>query len=313
LHTWDLVVMGGGPAGASAALVAGGNGLETCLLEAGPRLGGQLHWADAPILDLLGLPRVSGPDLAASFRAQLEAAGVEVQTSAPVVALDQSEAGLIVELDSGARLDARRVLLATGLRRRTLGIPGEALAEHVRSPRREASAYAGAKVIVVGGGDEAADTARGLAAAGGEVSLLVRTRLRARPLFADPLRAQPGVTILEDVRVLRFSPGAEAGIVAELEDGRRLEAAGCFVRVGAEAAVPRIAFPIERLPDGRLRTGPVGRTSHPRLYVAGDLVHLQGERYVSSAMGSGAIAARAIETSLKTVAARSVDETDRRG
>lgn len=299
MRTWDLVVMGGGPAGASAALVAGTNGLRTCLLEAGPALGGQLHWADAPILDVLGHPRASGPELAASFEPQLLAAGVELRTNTRVDALDRAGDGLLVRLEGGETLRARRVLLATGLRRRTLGVEGEALTEQARSPRLQAEAYRGRRVVVVGGGDEAADTARGLGAVGARVTLLARAALRARPTFARPLRAEPAVSIWEGAKVARIVRTEDGALRVELEDGRRLEADAVFVRIGAEPQLPRLGFELRRYEDGRIAVERGGQTSAPGVFAAGDLVYDRGERYVSMAMGSGAVAARAIEATLE--------------
>lgn len=311
METWDLIVMGGGPAGASAALVAGGNGLRTCLLEASAVLGGQLHWADAPIVDLLGHPSASGAALASGFQDQLRAAGVEIQTRTRVVALEENPRLLEAQLSTGVRVGARRVLLATGLRRRTLGVPGEAFAEQRLSPRRDAGLFRGRRVIVIGGGDEAADTARGLAQAGAEVLLLARSSLRARPLFAAPVLAQPGVSILEGGDIARIHSTELGGVRVELADGRAFEADVCFIRIGAEPELPRLGFSLERHEDGRLRVDRGGRTTHPWVFAAGDLVHPRGERYVSAAMGSGAVAARAIEASLRPARGLSAGEKDR--
>ena len=302
---WDLVVVGGGPAGMSAALVASLNGVEVLLLERADDLGGQIRRADAPVPDLLGAGVGSGTELADRFDAHLRGSRAQIRRGAGVRSLGGGSRHPRLTLDSGEHLAARKVLLATGLAASRLGVPGEELADRERDPRK--SFHRGLKVVVVGGGDEAASLARDLARRGAEVTMLVRGQLSARPAFGDPARDQPGVEIRED-SVVRAFEGEEAvatvvrtNVVLTnvvLTSGERIVADRGYVRIGAEPALPDIDPPLERLADGRLKVDEHLRTSQPDIYAAGDLIRPPGERYIAAALGDGAVVARKVEEDL---------------
>ncbi len=293
----DFVVVGGGPAGLSAALVAQGNAVGVLLLEASPRLGGQLWEADAPIIDVLGQPAEDGPALVARLEAHLRGGGAAVRTSCRVVAIRGLGDRHVLELDDGESLQARAVLLATGHRRRCLEIPGAELV--TEGPARKlAPGLAGRDVVVIGAGDEGADTARCLAEAGARVSLVARSGVKARPLFAEPLARTPGVTLWDGLGVQALvGDGRPEAVV--LSDGSRLPAEAVFVRVGVEPALPELSPSPVRGEGGILVVDAWGRTSVPGLYAAGDIARPRGQWYVAAALGDGAIVARAVEESLR--------------
>ncbi len=293
----DLVVVGGGPAGLSAALVASLNGLDTLLVERAGRLGGQVRWADAPVPDLLGNAARDGNELADRFAAHLATSRAEVRTGVTVQKLQLASGRALLRLADGGCLIARRVLLATGLSHRRLGIPGEELANPYASPRKNLEKFEARAIVVVGGGDEASSLARDLATAGAHVTLLVRSSLRARPMFGDAVRAAPGVVIREGA-VVRSLTEVDSEIRIELMSGEVLIAAACFVRIGVEQAIPVIEPPVERLPSGQLRVDASGRTSCRELFAAGDLVRPAGQHYIAAALADGTIAARSIEDDL---------------
>ena len=356
METWDLIVLGGGPAGLSAALVASNNGLRVVLVEASERLGGQLYHADAPIVDVLGRHEVMGGQLAEVYSEHLRArrvgaTAVEVRLGARVarVELGAPEPGMnsrvtlrrpsgtwtsasapfpvrsfpgmnsratlrrpsgtipaASSLDVSEVLEARRILLATGLAPRRLDVPGADLADPVADPRREHARFVGRRVVVVGGGDESASLARDLADVGVHVTLLARSRLRARPLFAEPLARAPAVEVRQRARVESLV-GAGAGggdggaaMLGEvvLDSGARLDADAAFVRIGWAPSLPEIEPAPARHADGHLVVDGEGRTTCAALFAAGDLVRPSSQRYITAALADGAIAARAIEMEL---------------
>lgn len=303
---WDLVVVGGGPAGMSAALVASLNGLRVLLLERSDRLGGQVRWADAPIPDLLGGEAATGDALADRFAAHLAGTRASVRLESEVREVLGTENGLQLHLESGEILSAFRGLLATGVRHREIGVSGVELANRVASPRKALQAFRGQRVAIVGGGDEAASLAQDLGESGAAVVLLVRSALRARPRYAEVIRALDAVEIREATVVAALAPSetkSETGdcrIDVSLTGGDSITVDECFVRIGVETALPRIDPKPRRLEDGRVAVDAQLRTSCDSLFAAGDLVRPPAERYIAAALADGAVVARRVETDLAT-------------
>lgn len=287
----DLIVVGGGPAGLSAGLVAQGNRLRVLVLEASARLGGALHQAHHPVLDLLGMRAGDGPAVAARLAEHAQAAAVPIRLQARVRAVRARDDGFDVELE-GEILRARAVLLASGTAPRRLGVPGEDLATEgpVAAVLPQA---ADQPVVVVGGGDEAAYSAQLLAEHRATVRVLARGELRARPLFLEPLLQNPQVRVHRGARIRAIEPG----LWVILDDGQRWQARWLFVRIGAGLALPHLE-PGPALSAEGLVVDADGRTSVPGLFAVGDLTGPPERRYVAQAIGQGAIAARAVEAQL---------------
>lgn len=189
------------------------------------------------------------------------------------------------------------VIVATGTRYRTLGVPGED--EGLRqgwvsqSSNRDATTFAGRPVAVVGGGDAAFESALNLVEHDCKVLLILRSPARARPAFQRRVESNEAIDILPIgsvvTRMERISEGVE--IAVESGDAHQtLEVAGVFVRIGVETVVPDID-PKPESSNDRLKVDSGQQTSVPGLYAAGDITTLQ-PRGIVSAMGQGAIAAR---------------------
>ena len=291
----DLVVIGGGPAGLSAALVASSNFMTCLVLEKSLVIGGQIRLADAPVLDVLGQPADNGLALIEHFRGQIEERSeVSIRCGAGVQTISRTEQGFSLKLDNDQDLIANAIILATGTQPRTLNIPGSDVINSHEHARSIVDEFAGKSVTVIGGGDEASDIAVCLAKAGAKVSVLVRSKLRARPRFSEPLLATEGIEILEEVQATSIE-SAGAGHTLHLSNGETLAAAEIFVRIGVELAIPDIEPAPNRHEDGRLKIDDFGRTSIPGLYAAGDICRHPEQWYVAVAMADGTIAARAVE------------------
>lgn len=295
----DFAVIGGGPAGLSAALVAHGNRLRTVLLERSAELGGQVRWADHPIADFLGRPVDHGAELAEVFAQQAEGLGLPTRLGVEVERVARGADGLFrVEYRPGGVLMARAVLVASGTTARRLGLADEErFGLHDRA-RALGPQLKGQPVVVIGGGDEACETARWLAKDGARVTLVVRRELRARPLLRKAMLETPGVTVLRGAQVVGLEGQGDRLEAVRLANGERLPAVRCFARIGVEARPPLLQPDPVREEDGRLRVDAYGRTSVPRLYAAGDLVVTGDRRYISVATGTGAIVGRAVESDL---------------
>lgn len=289
----DVVVFGAGPAGLSAALWCADLGLRCVVLERGPAPGGQLHTVPHPMHNLPGLPGVDARAFAQSLVAQVAAAGVEVVCGV-AARLHPHER----EVDAGVRtLRPAAVILATGVRRRRLHVPGEdaLLGRSVRfNAGDDLEAYRGARAVVVGGGDDALVHAAQLAPVARGVTVLHRSApLRARLALASQVRADPRITLVSGAVVTSFEgePSLRA-VHAQTPDGdRRFEADVAFVCAGP---VPNgEGFGVARAPDGAILVDRLQRTSRAGVFAVGDVCCSEAPT-VSTALGHGAVAAKAI-------------------
>src|SRR5215213_3141093 len=186
----DVIIIGAGPAGLSAALWCDELGLDTLVVERAAEVGGQLLRVYNPVENYLGVRAANGRELRDLFAAQVAEREFDLWTEAEIESVDLRAKR--VRLRSGEELQAIALVLATGVRRRRLGVPGEeefAGRGVLESGRLEREQFAGEDVLVVGGGDAAAENALLLAEVCATVTLVHRgERLRARREFVERLR-----------------------------------------------------------------------------------------------------------------------------
>jgi len=270
----DLVVVGGGPAGAAAALWGRSLGWRVTLLERGATPGGQLHQVHFTPSNYPAAIAGDGPVMAKRIREQLEAAGIEVGTSIEVVALDASVPA--VRDADGRRHEANAVVIATGVRRRVLDVPGERELEGRGvsfSATQDRGAFAGEDVVVVGGGDAAFENALLLTEVGCRVTLVVRGRSRARNDFRERVDADPRIERLEHTRVVAIE-GEKAVHSVALEGERgaySIPAAGVVIKIGVQPNTEWCRGALECDPEGYVLVDETLATSAPRVWAAGDV------------------------------------------
>jgi thioredoxin reductase (NADPH) len=310
---YDLVIVGGGPAGLAAAVYGASEGLRTVMVER-EAPGGQAGQSSR-IENYLGFPAgLSGSDLARRATDQARRLGAELLTVQDAVALRAEGAGRIVDLSGGGALSANCVLVASGVSYRQLATPGFAdftgAGVYYGAAMTEARACSDQHVVVIGGANSAGQAAVYFAGYAARVSMLVRADSLAKSMshyLIDQIAGLPNI----DVRT-----GSEA-VAAEGEDGRlralrirgrdgretREEVDACFVFVGAaprtdwlEGVVARdergfiLAGPDVREHGWPLRRDPyVLETSVPGVFVAGD-VRARSIKRVASAVGEGSMA-----------------------
>lgn len=291
---YDILIIGGGPAGLTAAIYAARAGKSTVILER-EAAGGQI--VSAPLVENYpGAPSVSGAELAGRMRAQAEALGAELLYT-EAAGLEKTQTGFRVLCTDGTR-EARTVILATGASHRRLGLPGEELLTGCGvsyCALCDGAFYEGADVAVVGGGETALQDALFLASTCRSVTLIHRRdSFRAGAQLVSRAERQGNIRILRSrtVEKLVWSDEALQGLLlTNLRTGQteQLDVEGLFVAVGQ---VPQSAPFADAVAEenGYYLAGEDTKTSLPGVFAAGDGRRKQ-VRQLTTAVSDGTAAA----------------------
>lgn len=292
---FDALILGGGIAGITAALWLREFGLSALVLEESASPGGQLHEIHAPIRDYPLSGGDDGPRFAARVLDDARRAELSIRVGSPVTKV--STRGRWGECQ-GERFRARTLLIATGLKRRWLGVPGEQelLGRGVsHSANRDRDRYAGRPVVVVGGGTAAVEDALLCAEVGSPVTLIHRsTRYRARRDFLSRMKQDPRIRVIPNAEVTRILGEDRVEETHYRVKGsgitRFLKAAAVFVRIGWDPRTElfRGQIPLDRAGYIPVRLG--GGTSAPGVFAAGDVCSPLWPS-IANAAGQGAAAA----------------------
>ena len=295
---YDVLVVGGGPAGAAAAIYAARKGIRTGVVA--ERFGGQVLDTMA-IENFISVTETEGPKLAAALENHVKTYDVDVMNLARAVALGEDAASgmLTVQVDGGATLRSRSVILATGARWRELNVPGEreyrgrgvAYCPHCDGPL-----FKGKRVAVVGGGNSGVEAAIDLAGVVAHVTLIeFDGRLRADEVLQRKLRSLPNVRVIVSAQTTEVY-GA-AGKVTGLGyrdrasgEQHRLELEGVFVQIGLLPNTEWLEGSVALSPRGEIEVDARGQTSMPGVFAAGDATTVPYKQIVI-AMGEGSKAA----------------------
>jgi thioredoxin reductase (NADPH) len=279
-----VLIVGGGPAGCSAALWARTRGLEATILEREPQSGGQLHAIHVHPPQLPGIDVGDGAALAAVSARQLEHAGVEMLLNTHARSIERNEGRPAVQASHGGgsgslvRHPADAVLIACGLARRRLEIPGEREFEGRGvsfSATRDRASLAGGSVMVVGGGDAAFENVWLLAEAGSRVTLVMRGEPRARRSFRERVAAASGVSVFTHTRVdaLLGDQRLRRARLTTAEGTREIELTGAVIKIGRVPETKWCSPPLLTDAAGFIRADANGRTSEAGFWAAGDVTH----------------------------------------
>lgn len=300
----DVIIIGAGPAGLSAALWCEDLGLDALVLERGAEVGGQLLRVYNPIRNHLGMEAEDGRELRDLFAAQVSDREFDLWTGAEVESADLRAKR--VRLRGGEELRAVAVVIATGVRRRRLGVEGEAEFEGrgvLESGKRDRELVAGRDVCVVGGGDAAAENALLLAEVCPTVTLVHRGRsLGARAEFVERVRGDHRITVFTESTLRRIIGGDRVEAVEIYRSGAikpfQMAVGGVLIRVGVEPNTELFAGQIELDGRGYVVTDARHETSVEQVFAVGDVSNPLAPT-VSSAVGAGATAAKVIASRLR--------------
>ncbi len=301
-YVYDLVIVGGGPAGISAGIYAALSGLDTLFLT--KSLGGQA-WDSTAVVNYPGFELITGPELIDRFRRQLfESLNLAHQICA-VTAIEKSRETFRVETGEGDTYRSRSVLLTTGMRRRRLGVPGEeefrgrgVMEFHALAAQR----FAGKEVAVAGGGNSAAQAALGLAENGARVTLASRS-YRADPYLQEKVAAREDIVVLRNREPIRIEgeQRVEVFVVRNLDTGAEevVPVEAVFVEVGLVPSSDLVRDLVHVNDRGEVEVDRNCRTGLPGLFAAGDVTNTFGKRILISA-GEGAKAVLAVSQYLES-------------
>ncbi len=296
---FDVLVVGGGPAGAAAAIYAARKGIRTGI--AAERFGGQVLDTLA-IENFISVQYTEGPKLGVALEQHVREYDVDVmnlQRAAKLVPAKQPGGLIEVRLDSGASLHAKSVVLSTGARWRQMGVPGE---EQYRNkgvaycPHCDGPLFKGKRVAVIGGGNSGVEAAIDLAGIVEHVTLLeFDSKLRADEVLQRKLRSLPNVDVLvgaQTTEVLGDGQRVTALVYKDRAGGetRTIELAGIFVQIGLLPNTEWLKGTVELSPRGEIVIDERGATSVPGVFAAGDATTVPYKQIVI-AMGAGCTAA----------------------
>ena len=291
---YDLVIVGGGPAGLAAAIYAAREGIDAIVVDAGA-LGGQAGISDR-IDNYPGFPDgISGSELAERFVAQVRRYGVELVSAVSVTAVKHDHEDLITTLSSGQQLTSHAVIVATGSMYRRLDVPGEedliGAGVHYCATC-DGPFYRGAdEVVVIGGGNSALEEGLHLSEFAKKVRVLTRSGLNASPVLQERVRSDPQFDIRTGVDIVELEGerGRFAGVVVRDRDSQELHrfpAAAAFVFIGLKPNDGFLDEAVERDAGGFLVTSPTMETSMAGVFAAGD-VRSGSTKQLGSAVGDG--------------------------
>jgi len=296
---FDVLVIGGGPAGAAAAIYAARKGIRTGI--AAERFGGQ-------VLDTMGIenfisvPHTEGPKLAAHLEQHVKEYDVDIMNlqKAEKLIPARTEGGLHeVRLENGASLKARTVILSTGARWRQMNVPGEDEYKNkgvAYCPHCDGPLFKGKRVAVIGGGNSGVEAAIDLAGIVAHVTLIeFDSDLRADAVLHRKLASLPNVKVITSALTTHVHGDGEKVTGLSYKDRNHdtlheVELEGIFVQIGLVPNTEWLKDAIALSPRGEIEIDHRGETSQPGIFAAGDATTVPFKQIVI-AMGAGSTAA----------------------
>ncbi|HWS12345.1 MAG TPA: alkyl hydroperoxide reductase subunit F [Rhodocyclaceae bacterium] len=290
---FDVLVVGGGPAGAAAAIYAARKGIRTGLVA--ERFGGQVLDTLA-IENFVSVKHTEGPKLAVALEQHVKEYEVDIMNLQRAAALVPGERMHEVKLASGATLKARSLILATGARWREMNVPGEA--EYKGKgvcfcPHCDGPLFKGKRVAVIGGGNSGVEAAIDLAGIVAHVTLLeFDSKLRADAVLQAKLKSLPNVTVILNAQTTEVSGDGQklTGLTYTdrvSKESHRVELEGIFVQIGLLPNTDWLKGTVNLTRYGEIEIDARCQTSVPGVYAAGDCTTVPFKQIVI-AMGEGA-------------------------
>jgi len=288
---YELMVIGGGPAGLAASVYAARKRLKTLLLSVD--IGGQVNWT-LGVENYLGYQFIEGPELMDKFHSQVSHFPIDQKIGYKVSRLEKIDGGFEATSESGDKYQAKAVVLATGKRPRKLNVPGETEFTGrgvTYCAICDGPVFAGQRVAVIGGGNSALEAALDMVKIAEYVDLVSLTPLTGDPILIEQLKDAKNITIFteyqtEEVEGQDFVKGI---LIKDLKSGekKRRAVTGVFIEIGLVPNSDLVKGLIELNRWGEVPINCSGETSVPGLYAAGDVTNVP-EKQIVVAAGEGA-------------------------
>jgi len=291
---YDVLVVGGGPAGSSAAIYAARKGIRTGIIA--ERFGGQVMDTLA-IENFISVKHTEGPKLVASLEEHVKEYGVDIMNLQRAKRLEKKDM-IEVELENGAVLKSKTVIISTGARWRNVNVPGEeefknkgvAYCAHCDGPLFE-----GKDVAVIGGGNSGIEAAIDLAGIVNHVTVIeFAPELKADAVLQERLNSLPNVTVVTNAQTTEITGADKVNGISYIDrassEEHHVELQGVFVQIGLVPNTEWLKDTLERTRFGEIVVDKHGATNLPGVFAAGDCTDSAYKQIIIS-MGSGATAA----------------------
>jgi alkyl hydroperoxide reductase subunit F len=290
---FDVLVIGGGPAGASAAIYAARKGIRTGVVA--QRFGGQ-------VMDTLGIENfisvqeTQGPKLVQALEQHVKAYEVDIMNLQEVAGLEKTETGFTVTMKNGGVLKSKSVIVSTGARWREMNVPGEQEYKNkgvAYCPHCDGPLFKGKRVAVIGGGNSGVEAAIDLAGIVSHVTLIeFDTKLRADAVLQKKLFSLSNVSVITNALSKEVLGDGQKVNGLRYEDRvskeeTTLELEGIFVQIGLLPNTDWLKGTLELTPRGEIIVDQKGETSLPGVFAAGDCTTVPYKQIII-AMGEGA-------------------------
>ncbi|MCK0469873.1 alkyl hydroperoxide reductase subunit F [Halalkalibacter sp. APA_J-10(15)] len=288
---FDVLVVGGGPAGASAAIYAARKGIRTGIVA--ERFGGQVL-DTMSIENFISVKKTEGPKLAASLEEHVKEYDIDIMNLQRASKLEKNDL-FELELENGATLKSKTVIISTGARWRNVGVPGEQEFKNkgvAYCPHCDGPLFEGKDVAVIGGGNSGIEAAIDLAGIVKHVTVLeFMPELKADEVLQKRLYSLPNVTVLKNVQTKEITGTDNVNgisyIERDTEEVKHIELQGVFVQIGLVPNTEWLGSEVERNRIGEIVIDKHNGTTVPGLFAAGDCTDNPYNQIIIS-MGSGA-------------------------
>jgi len=296
---YDVLIVGGGPAGAAAAVYAARKGIRTGI--AAERFGGQVN-DTMGIENYISVTETTGPKFAAALEAHVKAYDVNImnlQRADKLIPAAQPGGLIEVQMANGGSLKSKTVILSTGARWRNVNVPGEQTYKNkgvAYCPHCDGPLFKGKRVGVIGGGNSGVEAAIDLAGVVEHVTLIeFDTQLRADAVLVNKLKSLPNTTILVNAQTTEITGDGQRMNGLTFKDRasgavHHLALAGVFVQIGLVPNTEWLKGTLELSKHGEIMVDARGQTSLPGVFAAGDCTTVPFKQIII-ATGDGAKAA----------------------
>lgn len=288
---FDLIIIGAGPAGITAAVYAARKRMNFLVIT--EDIGGQTAWS-GDIENYTGYQFITGPELAAKFEEHMKKYGIEVKQGEGVAEIKKKGDIVSIKTNKGS-YEARTAIIASGKRSKELGVPGEKEFKNrglTYCATCDGPLFAGKDVAVIGGGNSALDAALQLVKIARHIYLInITSALTGDPIMQEKTKESNKITVLNDTRVTAvLGDKLVSGVrVKSKNEEKTLAVQGVFVEIGL---IPNAEFTkdIDKNEDGEIKVDCYNRTNIPGIFAAGDVTNVP-EKQIIIAAGEGSKAA----------------------